>query len=179
MADISYNFCINKLVKLFHFFLESLVSYTSDCNSILIPPSQFLTDGFLTFFLLIPTLGAFSLLLPAKFHPWNSVSWRLALSRVAPTPLTAQSCGWTAFLCVCVAFFGSQTRSSPVLEADVIDEPLHHLFSWRTHLSHSGILYIYMPCTKPAVIKVFRLYFVANSLGENRHNPQFTVFYKA
>lgn len=68
--------------------------------------------------------------LPLKLSPSSclpsSTPWRLALSQVVLIPLTTQSRGWTTFLCACVAFFSSQTRSSPVLEADGIDQPPCH-----------------------------------------------------
>lgn len=114
MADISSNFCTNKLVKLLRLFLESLVPYTSDRTLLLIPVSQFPTTGFLIFFLLIPTLGAFSLLLPAKFHPWNCPLKALSFTSCPYTidhSVRRPNC---ISLCLCCILWGpDQEFSSP------------------------------------------------------------------
>lgn len=49
MADVSSNFCTNKLVKPLCLFSDSLMPYTSDRTSLLIPVSHFPTIGFLFF----------------------------------------------------------------------------------------------------------------------------------
>lgn len=126
MADISSNFCTNKLVKPLRLFLESLVPYTSDHTSLLIPVSQFPTIGFLIFFFFysflpleltpcscLPSSTLVTLFLEGSFfHKLSLHHW--PLSPVAELH----------FFVPVLHSLG--VSSSPVLEADGIDQPLCH-----------------------------------------------------